>query len=92
MSDTRETLRRVHALLAEQMLLLLEHGRPVYEDGQIVDWNPVTPQEMQAIIKFLDNNSIDAAPADAGRGTADAALTKLMEAAQANIAKGRHLQ
>lgn len=92
MSATKDTLAKVHKLLGEQMLLLLEHGRPVYKDGAITDWTPVTSQEMQAIIKFLDSNGIDTATPEQTKPGEGTKFDALMEEAKANAAKGLHLR
>jgi hypothetical protein len=87
-----EKLSKMHALLADQMILILENGRPVYEEGKIVDWHPPSAVEMQAIIKFLDNNNINADYVAGKSQDKGKALDSVIGAANADIAKGFHRQ
>ena len=67
-----ETLEKIHAKLADDMLKLLESG-----EAEAKDW--------AVIVKFLKDNNIDAIPT--GAGDASDALSNLIRKAQESSAK-----
>ncbi len=82
MAISKETLDKIHELLASELVSRLEHGSVVRDkEGNLVEAS-VTAAELNVIRQFLKDNGIDRVPKS---GAEDDALNRLINAAEQNI-------